>query len=66
MAFIVLTLKKIPLRNLLTDITFKYALENRLGIMDATAFTLAAENKQTIRVFSVFAENALIKAAEIF
>jgi uridylate kinase len=32
--------------------------------MDATAFTLAAENKQTIRVFSVFAENALIKAAE--
>ena len=32
--------------------------------MDATAFTLASENKQTIRVFSVFIENALIKAAE--
>ena len=56
--------KKDPSAHLLNDITFKYALENRLGIMDATAFTLAAENKQTIRVFSVFAENALIKAAE--
>ena len=49
---------------LLTDITYKFALDNRLGIMDATAFTLASENKQTIRVFSVFTENALIKAAE--
>lgn len=49
---------------LLTDLTYKYALDNRLGIMDATAFTLASENKQTIRVFSVFTENALINAAQ--
>ncbi len=53
-----------PGAQLLTDLTYKYALDNRLGIMDATAFTLASENKQTIRVFSVFIENALIKAAE--
>ena len=49
---------------LLNDLSYKYALDNRLGIMDATAFTLASENKQTIRVFSIFVENALIKAAE--
>ncbi len=49
---------------LLSDLTYKYALDNRLGIMDATAFTLASENKQTIRVFSVFTENALINAAQ--
>ena len=47
----------------LPELTFRYALENRLGIMDATAFTLAAENKKIVRVFSIFTENALIKAA---
>lgn len=49
---------------LLSDLTYKYALDNRLGIMDATAFTLASENKQTIRVFSIFTKDALIQAAE--
>jgi len=49
---------------LLPDLTFKYALDNKLGIMDATAFTLAAENKQTVRVFSAFMKNSLIQAAE--
>lgn len=47
----------------LDSLTFKYALDNHLSIMDATAFTLAAENKQTIRVFSIFTDNALIQAA---
>jgi uridylate kinase len=49
---------------LLSELSYKYALDNRLAIMDATAFTLASENKKTIRVFSIFTENALIKAAE--
>jgi uridylate kinase len=49
---------------LLPDLTFKYALDNKLGIMDATAFTLAAENKQTVRVFSAFVKNSLMQAAE--
>lgn len=50
--------------HLLTDLTYKYALDNRLGIMDATAFTLASENNQTIRVFSIFTRDALINAAK--
>lgn len=49
---------------LLKSITYQYALEHKLGIMDATAFTLAAENKQTIRVFSAFEPQALIKASQ--
>jgi uridylate kinase len=53
-----------PDAHIMRDLTYKYALDNRLGIMDATAFTLASENKQTIRVFSVFVENALIKATD--
>ena len=48
----------------LKDLTFKFALENNLGIMDATAFALAAQNKQTIRVFSLFEPNALLNAAK--
>lgn len=56
--------KKDPHAQLLPSLTFKYAIDNRLQIMDATAFTLAAENKQKIRVFSVFTEQALIKAAQ--
>lgn len=46
------------------DLTYKYALDHNLGIMDATAFALASVNKQTIRVFSIFTHNALIKASE--
>jgi len=49
---------------IIPDLTYKYALDHQLGIMDATAFTLASQNKQTIRVFSAFIENALIKAAD--
>ncbi|CAN5147648.1 UMP kinase [soil metagenome] len=49
---------------LLKDISYAYALEHKLGIMDATAFTLASENKQVIRVFSAFAPEALIKASQ--
>ncbi len=48
---------------ILPSLTFKFALDNRLGIMDATAFTLAAENNQKIRVFSAFVPNALMQAA---
>jgi uridylate kinase len=47
----------------LQSLTFRYALDHQLKIMDATAFTLAAENKQTIRVFDIFTDNALIHTA---
>lgn len=56
--------KKEARAQILPEVTYKYALDNRLGIMDATAFTLASENKQVTRVFSIFTENALIQAAE--
>ncbi len=49
---------------LMPELTYKYALDNKLGIMDATAFTLAAEHKQIIRVFSALSPNAIIQAAE--
>jgi len=55
---------KDPHAKLLKDTTYGYALAHKLGIMDATAFTLAAENKQIIRVFSAFEPNALIKASQ--
>ncbi len=49
---------------LLPELTYKYALDNKLGIMDATAFTLASEHRQTIRVFSALRPHAIIQAAE--
>lgn len=45
------------------SLSYQEALEKQLSIMDATAFTLAAHHKQTIRVFNIFTENALINAA---
>jgi uridylate kinase len=48
---------------LLGDLTFDFALQNKLGIMDATAYALASDNKKTIRVFSIFTPDALSKAA---
>jgi uridylate kinase len=48
---------------LLKTVTYAQALENKLGIMDATAYTLAQEHGLIIRVFDIFAPNALVKAA---
>ena len=45
---------------LLKELTYKQALSDGLRIMDATAFALASENKQTIRVFNIFAPDALL------
>ena len=45
-------------------ISFKEVLENNLKIMDSTAFTLAREHRLPIRVFNIFHENALLKAAQ--
>lgn len=55
-----------PARNeqakLLKTVTYAQALENNLGIMDSTAYTLAQEHGLTIRVFDIFAPNALVMA----
>ncbi len=49
---------------LLREVTYKQALDMKLGIMDATAFALAGEHKQIIRVFNIFKKDALINAAK--
>jgi uridylate kinase len=56
--------QKDPEATLLPKTTFTYALEHRLGIMDATALLLAQEHNLTLRIFSSFAHHALIHAAE--
>jgi uridylate kinase len=53
-----------PGATLLPHTTFSYAIDHRLGIMDATALLLAQEHHLPIRVFSSFTPNALLRAAE--
>lgn len=45
-------------------ITYKDALDKKLGVIDATALTLAEQEKLPIRVFNLFKPNALINALE--
>jgi len=44
--------------------TYQEVLTQELGVMDATAFTLAKEHHQTIRIFNIFAPNILIDIAQ--
>ena len=55
--------KKNAQAKLLKNVSYQEALDLNLGIMDATAFTLAKQHNQPLRIFDIFAENALIKAA---
>lgn len=55
---------KDPTAKMLKTVTYKQAIEERLAIMDTTAFTLAHDNGLTIRVFDVFEHNALVRAAQ--
>lgn len=56
--------KQNPEALLLKKISFQEALDKNLKIMDATAFTLAKENRLPIRVFNIFQPNALLEAAQ--
>ncbi|MCX5922563.1 MAG: UMP kinase [Candidatus Dependentiae bacterium] len=47
---------------LLKKVSYADALQKRLGIMDATAFALAQQHNQTIRVFNIFTPDALLQA----
>ena len=49
---------------LIKQLTYSHAIEQKLGIMDATAFALAQQYKQQIRIFNIFTANALLKAAQ--
>jgi len=48
---------------LIPQLTYKEAIDKRLGIMDTTAFALAEREKMPIRVFNIFEKDALIQAA---
>lgn len=48
----------------LKTVTFAKAIEQKLGIMDLTAYSMAQEHKQKIRVFNIFSHNALLHAAQ--
>lgn len=52
-----------PHAKLLPQLTYTTALERHLAIMDATAFVLAQQHHQTIRVFNIFTHDALLHAA---
>jgi len=49
---------------LLKTINFKDIVEKNIQIMDRTAFTLAHSRKKIIRVFNIFEDNGLLKAAK--
>ena len=53
-----------PDAKLLHKLTYRHALDQNLHVMDATAFALAREYHQTVRVFNIFEEDSLIKAYE--
>lgn len=49
---------------LLKTVSFAQALQQKLGIMDPTAYALAEQYGQTVRVFNIFEPNALLNAAQ--
>lgn len=53
-----------PNAQLLQKVTYDQALQQKLGIMDRTAFALAQQYQQTVRIFNIFEPNALIRAAQ--
>lgn len=55
--------KTYPDATLLPQLTYNFALNNRLGIMDLSSFALAEQYNQTVRVFNIFEQDALIKAS---
>lgn len=48
----------------LKTVRFAQAFEQKLGIMDLTAYAMAEQYDKTIRVFNIFDQNALLKAAQ--
>lgn len=52
-----------PEASFLTTLSYSQALELRLGIMDLSAFALAQQYKINMRIFNIFAQDALVQAA---
>ncbi len=55
--------KKDPSAQKIDKISFEQAIEKRLGIMDLTAYAMAEQYDETIRIFDIFAPDALLKVA---
>ncbi len=55
--------QKDPSAQKIEKISFEQAIEKRLGIMDLTAYAMAEQYDETIRIFDIFAPDALLKAA---
>ncbi len=53
-----------PDAQLIKSLSYEQALVQKIGIMDATAYTLAQTYKQTIRVFNIFGKEALVRAVQ--
>jgi len=53
---------KNPQAQLLKKVTYRQALDEKLGIMDSTALALAQAHDQVIRVFDIFQDKALLNA----
>jgi uridylate kinase len=53
-----------PSATFIKDLTYQEALNTNLGVMDTTAFTLASVHKLTIRIFNIFAKNALLETVK--
>jgi uridylate kinase len=49
---------------LLKEVSLKQAINDHIGIMDATAYALALQHGMMLRVFNIFADQALISAAQ--
>jgi uridylate kinase len=45
----------------LTKISYQYALDNKLQVMDLTAIVLAQQHGITLRIFSLYEDNALVR-----
>jgi uridylate kinase len=56
--------KTTPQANVLKKLTYAEILDKKLKIMDRTAVTLAQEHNIIIRVFNVFAKDALLTVAK--
>ncbi|MEX0672336.1 MAG: hypothetical protein WD068_03180 [Candidatus Babeliales bacterium] len=56
--------RKHPAAKLLRNVSYEYALQHRLAIMDATAFALAQEHDIPLRVFNIFEPDALLRASK--
>ena len=49
---------------LLKHVSYRKALQDKLGVMDLTAYAMAETHNQRIRIFDIFAHNALLQAAQ--